>query len=248
MSCVSCHKKDDTHKDRYGPKCETCHTDTGWKHIIFAHDRDTKYPLRGGHRKATVTCDKCHTGVLYKEKTPTLCVSCHKKDDKHRNQLGDACERCHNEDSWNKVPSFNHNRTKFPLLGRHGAVECKKCHETPAYKDAKSDCYSCHQKDDKHKKTLGRKCETCHNARDWRSWDFNHDRRTKFPLDGEHAKIRCDACHNKATDDARLPMGCYSCHEKNDVHEGRFGRVCERCHFTSKFSRIKPGMSRGVTQ
>jgi hypothetical protein len=246
MACVSCHLKDDTHKTRYGEKCETCHADTGWKDMRFSHDRDTKYPLRGLHGK--VACDKCHAGALYKEKAPTACIGCHRKDDKHRNQLGDACERCHLEDGWNRVPGFNHNRTRFPLLGRHGVVECKSCHATPAYKDARSDCFSCHEKDDKHKKTLGRKCETCHNARDWRVWDFNHDRRTKFPLEDGHAKLRCDACHRVATDDARIAMGCYACHGKDDVHEGGFGRVCERCHFATKFSRIKPGMGRGVVQ
>jgi hypothetical protein len=246
-ACIACHRKDDTsHKGRYGDKCEYCHAEKSWKEWKFDHDRETKYRLLGKHKQAR--CDSCHTGELYTQRLAADCISCHRKDDKHRNQLGQACERCHSEDSWNKVASFDHNRTRFPLLGRHGAVKCASCHATPAYRDAKSDCHSCHQKDDTHKGTLGRKCETCHNARDWKSWDFNHDRRTKFALDGGHAKLRCDSCHRAAAEDARLPKGCFACHEKDDVHEGRFGRVCERCHFTSKFGRIKPGMSRGVTQ
>jgi hypothetical protein len=248
LACVECHRKDDDgkkgHKGRYGDKCETCHTDTAWNHIRFSHDRDTKYALRGAHR--TTKCDSCHTGILYKEKTPTACIGCHRKDDKHKNQLGEKCENCHVEDNWKKIPHFDHNVTRFPLLGRHYKVECKLCHLTPAFKDAKSDCFSCHEKDDKHKRSLGVKCETCHNARDWKLWDFDHDRKTKFVLDGGHKGLRCDVCHKTSSRDMHLPMVCAACHEKDDVHEGKFGRVCERCHVTTKFIQIKPGMARGV--
>jgi hypothetical protein len=43
-------------------------------------------------------------------------------------------------------------------------------------------------------------------------------------------------------------MLCAACHEKDDVHEGKFGRQCDRCHTPDKFIRIKPGMGRGVRQ
>jgi hypothetical protein len=246
-TCIACHKKDDTHKGRYSEKCENCHNDVSWKQITFNHDRDTKYRLLGAHKKTP--CQECHTGILYKDKTPTTCIGCHKKDDKHKGQLGEQCENCHVEDNWNRIVRFDHNRTKFPLLGRHALVECKSCHKTLEYKDAKSDCFSCHRKDDVHRLALGEKCEKCHNARDWKSWDFDHGRKTKFPLDGGHAKLKCEACHHKPVkDDARVPMACAACHEKDDVHEGKFGRMCDRCHTTDKFIRIKPGMGLGVRQ
>lgn len=248
LSCVECHRKDDNgkggHKGRFGEKCETCHTDTAWKHIRFSHDRDTKYPLRGAHR--TTKCDSCHTSHLYRDKAPTTCIGCHRKDDKHKKQLGEKCETCHVEDNWKKIFNFDHNKSKFPLLGRHIKVECNACHLTPAFKDAKSDCMACHEKDDIHKRAFGTQCETCHNARDWKLWDFDHDRKTRFALDGGHKGLRCAACHKPAAKDPRLPTMCMSCHEKDDVHEGQFGRVCERCHVTSKFKEIKPGMARGV--
>jgi hypothetical protein len=246
-TCIGCHSKDDTHKARYGEKCESCHNDTSWKRIVFDHDRDTKYALRGAHR--TTGCETCHTGTLYRDKTPATCIGCHRKDDKHLAQLGEKCESCHVEDNWKRIVRFDHNRTRFALLGRHALVECKSCHATPAYKDAKSDCLSCHRKDDVHRQALGAKCETCHNARDWKAWDFDHSRKTRFPLDAGHAGLRCEACHRSPTkDDARVPMLCVACHAKDDVHEGKFGRQCDRCHTTDKFLRIKPGMGRGVRQ
>jgi len=67
------------------------------------------------------------------------------------------------------------------------------------------DCWSCHEKDDKHKKRLGKLCEDCHNALDWKRWDFDHDTRTHFKIDGAHKKLNCYDCHSKPSDDAKLP-------------------------------------------
>jgi hypothetical protein len=237
MACIGCHKKDDKHKGHFGEKCETCHTAKAWPEITFNHDTQTKYPLRGKHRQ--VKCDSCHTGDLYRDKLQSTCIACHKKDDKHEGQLGTKCDSCHVEQSWKKT-SFDHSRTDFPLLGRHAMVECKSCHTTSRYKDAKRECVACHAKDDVHKRRLGPRCETCHNARDWKAWDFNHDRKTKFPLDGGHRKLDCYACHRSATDKApTLGTSCVSCHAADDVHDGSFGRQCERCHVTSSFKQVK---------
>jgi hypothetical protein len=59
VECVACHRKDDTHKERYGEKCATCHVGRGWRDNIFRHDRDAHLALAGKH--ATVI-DTCHTG------------------------------------------------------------------------------------------------------------------------------------------------------------------------------------------
>ncbi|MDO8988154.1 MAG: cytochrome C, partial [Sideroxyarcus sp.] len=178
--CNDCHRKNDKHKGKFGPKCETCHTERNWKEIPFDHDKKTKYPLLGKHRD--IKCVDCHKGDIYKDKLKQDCYSCHKKDDKHEGQEGKKCEACHREQSWKKS-DFNHLVSRFPLTGKHLLVECKKCHLTPKFKDAKSDCWSCHEKQDKevHKRTLGTDCQTCHNTRNWQSWDFNHDK-TRFKL------------------------------------------------------------------
>ncbi len=240
--CLSCHRKDDTHKGRFGVKCETCHNANSWKEILFNHDKDTKYPLRGKHIKTK--CDDCHTGNLYNDKLKQDCIACHRKDDKHEGQEGTKCERCHVEKDWKTIVRFDHGLTRFPLLGKHEKAECKSCHETPRFKDAKVDCVSCHAKEDDktHKRRLGTMCELCHNARDWKHWDFDHDKRTKFMLDGGHKGLDCYACHKRPADKrASLSSTCVSCHGSDDVHEGKFGKVCEQCHVTSKWKVIKEG-------
>jgi len=125
-------------------------------------------------------------------------------------------------------------------------VECKKCHLTAQYKDAKSECLACHDKEDVHKRRLGTRCESCHNARSWRLWDFNHDTLTRFRLDGGHRGLDCYACHNiPVAGKAVLPMNCVSCHKKDDVHEGSFGPKCDNCHETGSFKQIKSRLGGG---
>jgi hypothetical protein len=238
--CNSCHKKDDKHKGNFGPKCETCHYETDWKKINFDHDKDTKYPLKFKHKD--VKCVTCHTGKLYGQKLAMDCYSCHKKDDDktHKLMLGKKCESCHTERDWKKE-TYDHARSRFPLLGLHQTVDCKKCHKTQLYKDTPLDCYSCHKKDDDktHKLRLGKKCETCHNARSWKTWDFDHDTRTKFKLDGGHKKPNCYACHKKAMDEkVVVEHTCVGCHYDEDVHHGDFGQRCERCHVTKDWKTL----------
>jgi hypothetical protein len=240
-TCVTCHKKDDEHKGRYGEKCETCHLEKGWKSIIFNHDKETKYRLLFKHQ--SVKCDACHKANLYQDKLKTNCINCHKSDDEHKGQLGDKCESCHSEQSWKKT-EFDHAKSKFPLLGRHYYVECKDCHKTPQYKDAKTDCNSCHVKDDAHKGRLGTGCETCHNARDWKIWDFDHDQKTGFALDGGHKGINCYECHSKPSKSKKLatPVTCGQCHFSDDIHDGGFGQQCDRCHQSTNWRDLKVGV------
>ncbi|MFZ2542187.1 MAG: cytochrome C [Gallionella sp.] len=241
ITCIGCHKADDKHKGEFGAKCESCHKEKDWKTITFDHTRDTKYPLNGKHEN--VKCVTCHTGNLYKQKLQQDCISCHKKEDVHKGKLGKRCETCHNEKDWKDAP-IDHGRTSFPLLGLHIKVECKKCHLTQLFRDSPSDCFSCHKKDDEkvHKLRLGKKCESCHNARSWTAWDFQHDKRTKFKLDGGHDKLDCYACHKKEVGDRfEVPHTCIGCHDRDDVHRGEFGRQCERCHVVSDFRTLLIG-------
>ena len=161
MLCVSCHKKDDKHKAKFGAKCETCHVDRGWKEIVFDHDKLTKYPLLGKHKDAK--CVKCHTCDLYKDKLKSNCLSCHQKDDKQKASFGAKCETCHVERDWKEI-LFDHGKlTKYTLLGKHKDIKCVTCHKGDLYKDKLlMTCVSCHKKDDDkiHKGALGGKCET----------------------------------------------------------------------------------------
>lgn len=235
--CLACHKKDDTHKGQFGEQCQTCHIEQSWKTLIFDHNRDTKYPLRGKHQP--LKCESCHTGHLYKKKLSSTCYTCHQKDDKHRGQEGRQCESCHNEHSW-KETRFDHGSARFPLLGKHFVVACEKCHKTHAFKDAPMDCVACHDREDVHKRRLGPQCADCHNSRDWKLWDFDHNARTHFILDGAHQKSACLDCHVIPTETkVTLSQTCVSCHQFDDVHKGNFGHQCDRCHTTSSFADLQ---------
>jgi hypothetical protein len=233
--CVGCHRKDDRHKGALGPACGDCHTERRWKDTTFDHAK-TKFPLLLSH--ARVKCAACHRDPDF-ARTPTQCVGCHQKDDKHQGQLGTKCETCHDAGDWKKA-KFDHARARFPLLGAHLVVPCAKCHASARYRDAKRDCFACHERDDVHKRRLGTACETCHHARAWKSWDFDHDRQTKFMLDGAHRKLACYACHRlPVAGRATLPTNCISCHAAEDVHDGAYGSQCGKCHVTSSFKQIR---------
>lgn len=244
-ACVACHRKDDRHKGSLGESCEQCHNERDWKRTSFDHSK-TSFPLLGGHQKAE--CGACHKTTNYKE-TPKDCYACHARDDKHQGQQGKVCAQCHTETAWKPAPKFDHGLSKFPLLGRHVAVECRACHgSTLLFKTAKSDCFACHEKDDKHKRALSTSCEQCHNPRSWKAWTFSHDKQTKFPLDGEHAALQCVACHNRPAESRVLASAqCVSCHAKDDVHDGSYGRQCQQCHVTSSFRTIRSRPGRPMT-
>ena len=233
--CVECHRLQDVHLGRYGPKCQDCHDQAKWATARFDHDR-TRFPLRGGH--AGIKCDFCHAGDLFRDKVATSCVSCHKKDDAHKGSLGARCERCHGDSNWRKTVAFDHDLTRFPLIGRHAVVPCEECHRTTAsFKDTRSACASCH-KDAFHEGRLGPNCALCHNPNGWARWRFDHNSQTKYPLTGAHQGLDCHACHTiKNVTKVVLQTGCYGCHMLDDVHQGSFGRACERCHTTGSFRR-----------
>ncbi len=235
--CSGCHAKKDVHRGSLGTSCGSCHRESNWKDTTFDHDRNTRYPLRGRH--ASVACKICHADASFRQKLASQCIACHKKDDRHAGQEGSDCERCHTESSWNKT-SFDHGRSAFPLSGRHLAVKCDACHVSARFKDARKECAACHSRQDAHKGRLGSACSSCHNTRDWRIWDFDHDKRTSFVLDGAHGKVACTACHTRPGD--RIPPAgsqCVDCHERDDVHRESFGNRCERCHVTTTFKEIR---------
>lgn len=233
--CVSCHRLQDAHDGRFGAKCETCHSPDKWQQVRFDHGRETKFPLIGKHAKTA--CVGCHKGSLRKDKLSTACVSCHRGDDAHKGQLGKRCENCHKATGWREAVAFDHDITRFPLIGLHGVVACSECHTTRSFRDAPMDCIACHRADDRHKGRLGRNCARCHNPNGWALWQFDHDSDTRFALTGAHAGLDCLACHRrKVAGRITLARTCYACHRADDAHRGSFGRRCERCHTTESFS------------
>jgi hypothetical protein len=223
--CVDCHRSDDVHKGALGAQCQSCHSETGWRAMRFNHDA-TRFPLTGAHTRAS--CDACHAKGVFKG-TPTGCVACHKKDDRHQGQLGPECGACHNTQAW-RATGFDHAKTGFPLEGKHAGAKCQECHREPADKvHISKECVACHADKDVHGGQEGARCEQCHNAKAWTgAVRFDHDL-TSFPLIGGHQKVACATCHTtRKYKDA--PVACVTCHRKDDRHEGRLGGACATCH------------------
>lgn len=239
LDCFSCHADDDEHEGFNGPDCETCHVETRWDRVTFDHDRDTDFTLTGAH--ASATCRSCHAVPVHMASPARACVGCHAEDDPHDGQLGADCAACHTTSDWNEQRSFDHDLTRFPLIGAHRTVECDACHETRAFQDAPVECDGCHRDDDRHRGRFGRDCERCHTPVDWALWTFDHGAETDFELTGGHAGVDCYDCHTRRRrNPRRMSSNCSACHSSDDPHDGRFGRSCDRCHETSSWLNVFP--------
>lgn len=259
-------------------ECASCHPDHAGSDFAlidwgrggsaqFDHQR-AGWALDGKH--ARTKCVDCHTAAFRTSPAAALsprvtgagwmgletaCISCHKRDDVHRNSLGDGCERCHDAADWKKPVRFDHEKTKYPLTGKHADVACDKCHKaarlglTPdaegrvigRYKPLPAaQCAVCHA--DPHKGRLSAQCSDCHTTRDFREVNrksFDHAA-TRYALAGKHLTVSCEACHG-ANLARRQPAfaRCADCHA--DAHFGRgtlAGKPadCAACHRVEGFT------------
>jgi hypothetical protein len=231
--CIGCHKADDSHAGRFGEKCDSCHNNDGWPGLKYDHLAKAKFALVEVHAK--LECHACHTGVQAKQKLGTECASCHRAASPHGAKFAGACDTCHAQKSWREGISFDHDLTRWPLLGLHSVVSCAQCHRTQAFLAAGERCVDCHKADDIHKGGLGDKCDTCHSPNGWQLWQYDHFKQTGFALSGAHGKNACADCHRKPAGEVKLSPDCVSCHQKDDIHAGQFGRQCQRCHTTVTF-------------
>jgi hypothetical protein len=264
-ACASCHV--DPHQGRLDTRCETCHDMRGWKPAPrFDHAR-TAFPLTGKH--AAVACIACHTtgglATAHDAKPAPMvafgpvahddCSSCHR--DPHAGRFGAACARCHASTTsfrMLKAGGFDHDRTRYPLRGRHASVACAACH-VPGAKTSQrpsfGSCNSCHSDPHGGQATVAgvaTDCASCHTVQGFTPSTFTvaQHTNTEYPLLGAHANVRCGQCHTKQSTRttagaARIPLRpahdrCASCHR--DPHAGRFspgsarGRKgdCLDCH------------------
>jgi len=192
-----------------------------------------------------------------------------------------ACDRCHDLTSFEpRFGPQEHARTSYPLEGAHRVVACAACHPQDArlaervplalreelsrrgrpvkvslavYRLAGDlgRCETCHA--DPHGGQLDRKegCVACHNVESFARLRFDHQRDSRFPLEGRHATLACAACHaSEATPQGPLvrykplPVACAGCHA--DVHAGQFAASraagattdCARCHGSDDFRKL----------
>jgi hypothetical protein len=256
-ACVACHR--DVHRGQFAASdCRSCHTLEGWKPAArFDHGR-TSYPLTGKH--APVACEKCHAmasdaGAAYRKYRGVAfqqCSSCH--EDVHKGRLGPACATCHTTLGWSAIQkaSFDHERTAYPLRGRHVPVACDKCHtagRTLALKHER--CTDCHG--DAHRGEFARRadqgrCEACHDVAGFTPSRYALDdhQKTAYPLAGAHLAVACDACHRRApgqkTAAYRIAHAlCTDCHK--DPHKGETDRYaqkagCQACHRVESWRQL----------
>jgi hypothetical protein len=284
--CLGCHTeiasrmqaKKGYHATVIGKQCAECHSDHHGRDFQIVHfdrktfdHRTTGYPLWGKH--AGVSCDSCHISsrvkaldilkllpkrhVTYLGLT-TVCATCH--GDQHHGQFTASCDQCHTEQGWKPATKFSHDRSRFPLTGKHVNVKCASCHNrTVEHTDAVlyrglvfSTCEACHA--DPHHGTFSKTCTGCHSTESWTrvsNAEFDHAK-TRFPLRGAHARLACESCHARGAH-ARNASGefgfhitrfqaCADCHA--DAHAGQFaarkdkGR-CEACHDEQGFTPVR---------
>ena len=186
-ACASCHR--DVHYGQLEGSCESCHATDGFDsgHLRFAHDRDSRFPLRGRHAK--VLCEDCHrseqgsfpagpaVAVRYKP-LRDLCGDCH--ENVHDESLWQSskassavkCESCHGEEGF-ELLHFDHGRTAFALGGAHASLACDRCHDYAAApqgrfllfrESGRRNCADCHRSP--HLKSMER-CLDCHSTSTW---------------------------------------------------------------------------------
>lgn len=232
-TCASCHAESDAHAGRYGTKCEQCHSETKWTESIFDHDTKTDFSLKGSHKK--LTCIACHQTEMKDEKSEITCIKCHAGNDIHEGKQGFSCERCHGQTAWTDEMRFDHGLTQFPLIGLHEVVPCSSCHIDGIYEEAEKNCFGCHQQDDPHETLFSDNCSECHNPNGWDYWQFDHNKKTEYPLEGSHELLSCGLCHKSGEKEEKPSKECVDCHSIDDVHQGELGRECQRCHIPESF-------------
>ncbi len=287
----------------------------------WARPAATATPSATGSRRASTTARRASrcaartrrssaraaTRATALKETPSTCVACHRKDDRHKGALGESCGNCHTERNW-KESKFDHAKTAFPLLrqprprevrslpprprvqahaqgllrlpqeGRHApgpaghevrelprrrhleegalrprARRASRCSAGTSWSRAaramrpratrtrRAIASPVTTRDDVHKRRLGPRCETCHNARSWKSWDFNHDRQTRVRAGrgAPQGRAAMPATASRCRTVRRCQPVASAAMRPTTCTTAAFGKQCERCHVTSTFKQIK---------
>lgn len=234
-TCISCHKKDEVHRMKFGSKCEDCHNTDSFKKIdenTFNHDL-TGFKIEGSHKK--LDCVECHAlKGSYQEKYLTYtkdssCIKCHSKDNPHKDEFkNENCSKCHNQ--YRFTPSEftvnEHKKTDFPLDGSHQVVSCNQCHKVydengkinkntwkPVKKGKKSKITLTFKMKDKN-------CADCHDNPHIGQFE-------EYNIEGTN-QVNCEKCHttesfHKTNFDHNRDTNFKLINSHEDVS-------CERCH------------------
>ncbi|MDP2335074.1 MAG: cytochrome C [Bacteroidota bacterium] len=271
--CLDCHKEIKamvelkkgyhTSAEVKGKECFACHSDHHGRNFQIVRFDTVKfnhqlagYELKGKHAK--ISCSACHKNEFITTKKSqksvgktylgldTKCLSCHA--DYHQKTLSADCTSCHGPDSFKPTTEFKHQKTKFPLIGKHADVTCIKCHpkEKKEGKDFQkfsgitfNNCTDCHK--DVHDNKFGNDCWKCHSENSFHQPagmnTFDHSK-TDFLLKGKHQALDCKKCHKGKYTTPIKSSRCTDCH--SDYHKGQFSKKeatsdCKDCHNENGF-------------
>lgn len=232
--------------------CRTCHAE-GDAHALEA--------MGPGRKVAARTCQDCHD-------SPHASPFLEGVARAEQKIVGASCSLCHlaehlafDEETIEVSPAL-HAAGGFSLAAPHDQAACEDCHAGPAedfaarYPGRDQDtCSACHE--DPHGGQFAESpfyqqdCLGCHAREhfDPHTFDLDAHARARFVLDGSHAELSCEQCHERAhPDEPRTfrgtPARCEACHD--DVHDGLFerrepklvahqGGTCSACHQTTTF-------------
>ena len=255
-NCTNCHE--DVHQKTLGNNCSNCHTFNSFKPATKFDHITTRFKLTGLHQ--TTDCVKCHKvgtrngksfqnfiGLSYNS-----CTSCHA--DIHKGKFGKNCESCHNTSGFKniKASSFNHDKTLFPLVGKHQYVKCADCHGVNLASKPKyalcTDCHKDYHKGQFTKNNIVSDCSKCHNVYSFSPSTFTIEKhnKTRFLLAGSHLAVSCNSCHKPYNGDWNFVFNsqkCIACHKNihgTDISFAFFGdNNCENCHSVESWNKVK---------
>jgi hypothetical protein len=255
-NCANCHV--DVHQNTLGNNCSNCHAFNSFKPASKFDHNTARFKLTGLHR--TTDCVKCHkvearngksfqnfVGISFNG-----CASCHV--DVHKGKFGKNCESCHNTSGFKniKTSSFDHSKTRFPLVGKHQNVKCADCHGVNLASKPKfalcTDCHKDYHKGQFTKNNIVEDCGHCHNVYGFNPSTFTIERhnKTKFNLAGSHLAVSCNSCHKPNNGDWNFVFSsqkCITCHKNIHGAEISFAFIgnnnCENCHSIESWDKIK---------
>jgi hypothetical protein len=225
------------HQINYGEDCLACHDGLD-SMDSFNHNIETDFPLLGAH--LLITCSDCHEPGSFQNLSAD-CAACHQEPAQHVGLFEQNCASCHTLDAWSPATfgetNFSHqDSTRFSLV--HHALDfsgspmtCASCHQGEGWRSPPQICLDCHIEQEpieinQHFSEFGPRCLDCHDGRD-RMQNFDHG--SYFLLEGKHADVTCDICHQEQVWVDTNPT-CISCHEEPELHLGVFGQQCQYCH------------------
>jgi len=238
-------------------QCASCHPDHRGRDFdvtlaampMFDHS-NTDFSLawhQVNYDTTPMECIACHVIETRFKVNVDNCAYCHTSRDiefmlNHIREFGEDCLACH--DGQDRMVDFDHQRTAFPLEGKHLQVRCVECHKPVSealspmltqqasqamapvqdqdpFKGTPSECSQCHAEPDLHKGYFSPNCIECHNASVWspailEGQNFDHATRTPFTL----ARHKVDYQNTIIT--------CVGCHP-SDIHQADLAS-CVPCH------------------